>query len=78
MTLTITRYLDISPSTAAERLARVTATTTGPEGAEIRISGIEDLATVQVVVPWSTDDRETIALTADRYATALTAELAAA
>lgn len=75
MMLTITRYLDISPRTAAERLAA--ATTAGPSDAEVRIGGIDELATIEVIVPWSTDRREAIALAADRYATALTAELAA-
>ncbi len=75
--LTITRYLDISPTLATERLARATATTPAPADAEIRVGGIDDLATVEVIVPWSTEQREATALAADRYATALVAELAA-
>jgi hypothetical protein len=75
--LTITRYLDISPSVAAERLPGVTATTPAPDNAQIRVGGIDELATVEIIVPWSTDQREATALAADRYATALVAELAA-
>ncbi|MEM7142993.1 MAG: hypothetical protein AAF548_18365 [Actinomycetota bacterium] len=78
MHLTITRFLDISPETAHERLPRATAATLAPERAEVRISGIDRLATVEVIVPWSADRREATALAADRYATALTTELAAA
>lgn len=78
MHLTITRYLDISPQTATERLAHATAATESPADAQIRISGIDELATIQVSVPWSPEHREEIALAADRFATALTRELIAA
>ena len=78
MQLTITRYLDISPTTATERLPRAEAATPAPADARVRISGIDRLATVEVIVPWNTDAREATALAADRYATALTRELATA
>lgn len=76
--LTITRYLDISPQAASERLATVTDRIDAPADAEIRVDGIDQLATVRVTVPWSTEQREAIALAADRFATALVSELAAA
>ncbi|MEM9201764.1 MAG: hypothetical protein AAGC53_08890 [Actinomycetota bacterium] len=74
--LTITRYLDISPAVATQRLTQASAS--APADVEVRISGIDDLTTVQVVVPWPHDRREATALEADRYATALTRELIAA
>ena len=78
MVLTITRYLDVSPATATARLATATAAAQAPADAEIHIDGIDRLATLRVVVPWSTEGREATALAADRFATALTDELVAA
>ncbi|MEM9467463.1 MAG: hypothetical protein AAGA90_18965 [Actinomycetota bacterium] len=75
--LTITRYLDISPRIAAERLAEATVSTPAPADSQVRVGGIDELATVEIVVPWSTERREATALAADRYATALVASLAA-
>ena len=75
--LTITRYLDRSPQLVSERLADATARTPAPANAEVRVSGIDELATVEIIVPWPTEQPEVTALAADRYATALTAALAA-
>ena len=75
--LTITRYVDISPQLAAERLAHLT-TASPLADTEVRVSGIEELATVEVIVPWHIEHREATALAADRYATAVVAELTAA
>lgn len=76
--LTITRYLDISPQAATARLASAAARIDTPLDAEVRVDGIDDLSTVRVTVPWPTERREATALAADRFATALVGELAAA
>ena len=75
MHLTITRYLDISPQTANERLPRAALAMSSPADTRIEISGIDELATIQVSVPWVPERREEIALAADRFTTALTHEL---